>query len=83
MNIQSLIAEVHARADANHDGKLSKADIESMADDHGIDKSTVDSLKQKADANGDGKLDPSDITPVLQQAGDMLGDLKNKVSGRL
>lgn len=79
MNIQSIIAEAQARADANDDGKLTIKDIESMAEDHGIDKSTVDSLKQKADANGDGKLDPSDLSHLMQQAGTFMSDLRKKM----
>ncbi len=81
MNIQSIIAEAHARADANDDGKLSIKDIESMTNDHGFDKNTVDSLKKRADSNGDGKVSPEDIGHVLQNPGALVDGLKDLLHG--
>lgn len=81
MNLQAIIAEAHARADANSDGKLSVKDIESMANDHGIDKDIVDKLKEHADANGDGKINPEDIGHALQNPGVLIDSLKDMFSG--
>jgi hypothetical protein len=81
MNIQEVLAEAQARADANDDGKLDMHDIEELANDHGIDKNVVDSLKERADANGDGKIDPSDIGGALSNVGKMTGDLKDQLFG--
>jgi hypothetical protein len=81
MNIQSIIAEAHARADANNDGKLTVGDIESMANDHGIDKTVVDALKKHADTNGDGKVSPEDIGHVLQNPNAFVTNLKDAFLG--
>ncbi len=81
MNIQSVIAEAQARADANGDGKLSADDIQSLGNDNGIDQGIIDKLKEHADANGDGKIDPSDIGHALQNPGTLIDSLKDLFSG--
>ncbi len=81
MNLQSVIAEAQARADANGDGKLSVEDIQSLANEHGLDAGLVDKLKQHADANGDGKLDPADIGDALKNPGSLIDSLKDMFSG--
>jgi uncharacterized protein (DUF2141 family) len=82
MNIQSILAEAQARADANGDGKLSTHDIETMADDHGFSRDIIAKLKAHADANGDGSISPDDIGQALQNPGLFIDQLKETITGK-
>ena len=81
MNIQHMINDAKAQADANGDGKLTHDDLSALAEKHGIDQATTDSLTAKADANGDGKMDLEDLKAGLGNASGMLGDIKDRLFG--
>lgn len=68
MHIQQLLAEAQAKADSNNDGKLSLDDLKTLADEHGLDGSFLDSLKAKADTNNDGRLSVDDISTAVAGA---------------
>lgn len=90
MDVQKLLAEVQAKADANGDGKITVDDVQAFASQYGVDQQLVDGLKAKADANGDGKVGLADIKSATEQfhldqatadAQGVLGDLKDKLFG--
>lgn len=61
-----------AKADANGDGKLDKAEVAKLfearaakkGDTTGVDPAKVDAFFQKADANGDGGLDATELAAL-------------------
>ncbi len=81
MDIQKIIADAQAKADANGDGKLSVDDLDELAQKHGIDPQILEGFKQKADANGDGRIGFEDLQSGVGQLGTMVNDLKDKLFG--
>ena len=81
MDIQKVIADAQAKADANGDGKLSVEDLDALAKEHGIDPKVLDGVKAKADANGDGRIGFEDLKSGVGQLGDMVAGLKDKLFG--
>ena len=81
MDIQKIIADAQAKADANGDGKLSTEDLNHLAKEHGIDPKVLDGFKAKADANGDGRLGLEDIQAGVGNIGGMVEGLKDKFFG--
>lgn len=75
MNVQQLLAEAQARADANGDGKLSLDDLKALADEHKLDNNFVDDLRSKVDMDADGKLELDDAKKALEDAGSRAGEL--------
>jgi Ca2+-binding EF-hand superfamily protein len=83
MDLDSILAEAHARADANNDGKLSLDDLRELAHAHNLSPETFDNLRAKADANGDGHIDPNDLKTSLElHSTDIISDMKNKFFGQ-
>lgn len=60
----NIIDKLQNLADRNQDGKVSKADLDSMKGEH--DSSVINSLKMKADLNGDGRLSMDDIKSMMK-----------------
>jgi hypothetical protein len=81
MHFQEILAEAHARADANDDGKLTMDDIDELAREHKLSPELLDKLKAKVDANADGKLDPADIGVTFGSAGDTANHIQHKLFG--
>lgn len=69
----ALLDDLKKRADANGDGKLTKADLDSFNTPE--NKQKIDELKKTADRNGDGKVDFSDAKGL--DLGQLAKDAKN------
>ena len=83
MDIQKLIADAQARADANGDGKLTPEDLTTLAERHGLDHNTVDNLKAKSDLNGDGNISLDDLKSVANNAGNAIKDASEHAAGMI
>ena len=83
MDIQKLIADAQARADANGDGKLAPEDLTALAERHGLDHTAVDNLKAKSDLNGDGNISLDDLKSVANNAGNAIKDASEHASGMI
>lgn len=81
MDIQKIIADAQAKADANGDGKLSIEDLDHLAQKHGLDPKVLDGFKAKADANGDGRVGLEDLQSGVGQLGNMATTFKDKLFG--
>ena len=79
INLQNLLAEAQARADANGDGKLSIDDVRSLADEHGVDSNMVEDIKSKIDHNSDGKLSIDDLKSAAEHAGTTMQDASSHI----
>jgi hypothetical protein len=75
--VMGLLDEIKAKADANGDGKVDKADLEALRS--GENAGAIDQLESLADQNGDGKITLDDAKSIdLGALGD---DIKGKLGG--
>ncbi len=78
-----LLDDLKSKADANGDGKITKDDLDALANDNSDLKDQVEKLKTLADQNEDGKLSMDDTKNIdfgnlIDSAKDSLGGLFKK-----
>lgn len=74
-----FLDDLKSKADANGDGKITKDDLDALANDHGDLKDQVEKLKSLADQNEDGKLSIDDAKNI--DFGDLMNNAKDSLGG--